>query len=303
MNIIDVIMSAGKASVDVALYTLIPVMVVMLIVMKYLEAKGVVDAVVRLTAPVLKPFGISGIAIFVSFAAPIAALAIMEKRGTSERQLAAALAMLFAMGQGNVFYPLIPYGLHWGNAIIISIFGGLVAAAVTYHLFGKKLSSTVQNAAPAEAFNDKSSSSLIGIINGAGADAIRLALGSLPMLLLSLTIVGILKEAGAIDILTRLLSPLMTYFSLPEVYVLPTLTKCLAGGTAYFGVMSELLRKGLVTPEQMNASAGFLIQTFDLPGIGIYLGIASRFVRLFRYVIPGVIVGIAVRSIIHTLLY
>lgn len=311
MNIIDVIMSAGKTSVDVALYTLIPVMVVMLIVMKYLEAKGVVDAVVRLTAPVLKPFGISGIAIFaliqlnfVSFAAPIAALAIMEKRGTGERQLAAALAMLFAMGQGNVFYPLIPYGLHWGNAIIISILGGLVAAAVTYHVFGKKLSTTVQNAAPADdTFNDKSSSSLIGIINGAGADAIRLALGSLPMLLLSLTIVGILKEAGAIDVLTRLLSPLMAYFNLPDVYVLPTLTKCLAGGTAYFGVMSELLRKGLVTPEQMNASAGFLIQTFDLPGIGIFLGISSRFVRLFRYIIPGVIVGIAVRSIIHTLLY
>jgi hypothetical protein len=40
MNIIDVIMSAGKTSVDVALYTLIPVMVVMLIVMKYLEAKA-----------------------------------------------------------------------------------------------------------------------------------------------------------------------------------------------------------------------------------------------------------------------
>lgn len=60
MNIIDVIMSAGKASVDVALYTLIPVMVVMLIVMKYLEAKGVVDAVVRLTAPVLKPLVFPG---------------------------------------------------------------------------------------------------------------------------------------------------------------------------------------------------------------------------------------------------
>jgi spore maturation protein SpmB len=94
MNIIDVIMSAGKASVDVALYTLIPVMVVMLIVMKYLEAKGVVDAVVRLTAPVLKPFGISGIAIFaliqlnfVSFAAPIAALAIMEKEAPQSASL------------------------------------------------------------------------------------------------------------------------------------------------------------------------------------------------------------------------
>jgi spore maturation protein SpmB len=310
MNIIDVIMSAGKTSVDVALYTLIPVMIIMLIVMKYLEAKGVVDAVVRLTTPVLKPFGISGLAIFaliqlnfVSFAAPIAALAIMEKRGTSERQLAAALAMLFAMGQGNVFYPLIPFGLHWGSAIIISIIGGLVAAAVTYHLFGKKLSTVIVNHEATEPLNDKSSTSLINIINGAGADAIRLALGSLPMLLLSLTIVGMLKEAGFITALTTLLSPVMLYFSIPDVYVLPTMTKFLAGGTAYFGVISELLRKGLVTPEQVNASAGFLIQTFDLPGIGIYLGIASRFVRLFRFVIPGAIIGIAVRSIIHAFLY
>ncbi len=310
MNIIDVIMSAGKTSVDVALYTLIPVMIIMLIVMKYLEAKGVVDAIVRLTTPLLKPFGISGLAIFaliqlnfVSFAAPIAALAIMEKRGTSDRQLAAALAMLFAMGQGNVFYPLIPFGLHWGNAIGISIVGGLIAAAVTYHLFGKKLSMTVRREEVTESLNDKSSASLIAIINGAGADAIRLALGSLPMLLLSLTIVGILKEAGFITLLTTLLAPVLTFFSIPEIYVLPTLTKFLAGGTAYFGVISELLRKGLVTPEQVNASAGFLIQTFDLPGVGIFLGIASRFVRLFRYVIPGVITGIALRTLIHALLY
>lgn len=310
MNIIDVIMSAGKTSVDVALYTLIPIMIIMLIVMKYLEAKGVVDAVVRLTAPVLKPFGISGLAIFaliqlnfVSFAAPIAALAIMEKRGTSERQLAAALAMLFAMGQGNVFYPLIPFGLHWGSAIVISIVGGLAAAAVTYHLFGKKLSSTVPNGEAKESLNDKSATSLINIINGAGSDAIRLALGSLPMLLLSLTIVGLLKEAGVVGALTTLLSPVLLWLNIPEVYVLPTLTKFLAGGTAYFGVISELLSKGLVTPEQVNASAGFLIQTFDLPGVGIYLGIASRFVRLFRYVIPGVIIGIAVRTLIHVLLY
>ncbi|MEJ5078168.1 hypothetical protein [Erwinia sp. MYb535] len=64
----------------------------------------------------------------------------MEKRGTSDRHLAAALAMLFAMGQGNVFYPLIPFGLHWGEAVIISIVGGLAAAAFTYHLSGRRLS-------------------------------------------------------------------------------------------------------------------------------------------------------------------
>ena len=51
MNIISIIMSAGKASVDVALYTLIPIMVVMLFIMKYLEVKGVLDFVVRHSTP------------------------------------------------------------------------------------------------------------------------------------------------------------------------------------------------------------------------------------------------------------
>lgn len=40
MDFISIIMSAGKTSVDVALYTLLPIMVVMLIVMKYLEDAG-----------------------------------------------------------------------------------------------------------------------------------------------------------------------------------------------------------------------------------------------------------------------
>lgn len=47
MDFISIIMSAGKTSVDVALYTLLPIMVVMLIVMKYLEVRGVLDAIVR----------------------------------------------------------------------------------------------------------------------------------------------------------------------------------------------------------------------------------------------------------------
>ncbi len=63
----------------------------------------------------LKPFGLGGMSAFaliqinfVSFAAPLATLAIMDKRGVSDRQMAATLAMVFAMGQGNVFYPLTP---------------------------------------------------------------------------------------------------------------------------------------------------------------------------------------------------
>ncbi|WP_437613490.1 nucleoside recognition domain-containing protein [Erwinia sp. V71] len=310
MDIVGIIMSAGKSSVDVALYTLLPVMVVMLIIMKYLEQKGVLDIIVRVMSPVFRPFGITGLAIFaliqlnfVSFAAPLAALAMMEKRGTSDRHLAATLAMMFAMGQGNVFYPLVPFGLHWGEAILISIIGGLAAAALTYHLLARKLPAASVEREHEEAPESKTPAGLIAIINGAGSDAIRLALGSVPMLLLSLTVVGILKAAGAIEGLTSLLAPLLAYFSISEMYVLPALTKCLAGGTAYFGVMSDLMQKGLITPQQLNASAGFLIQTLDLPGIGIFLGIASRFVRLFRYALPGALLGILLRTIIHAVIY
>ncbi len=136
MDVISIIMAAGKSSVDVALYTLLPIMVIMLIIMKYLEVRGILDVIVRWVAPLLKPFGLTGMSAFaliqinfVSFAAPLATLSIMDKRGVSDRQMAATLAMVFAMGQGNVFYPLTPFGLHWLASIVISVVGGLCAAA------------------------------------------------------------------------------------------------------------------------------------------------------------------------------
>ncbi|MGY5958013.1 Nucleoside transporter/FeoB GTPase Gate domain-containing protein [Kosakonia sp. BK9b] len=310
MNIIEVIMSAGKVSVDVALYTLLPIMVVMLIIMKYLEEKGVLEVIVRITAPLLKPFGINGMGIFaliqlnfVSFAAPLASLALMEKRGTSDRHLAATLAMLFAMGQANVFYPLTPFGLHWGVAIIISLIGGLAASTLTWYVTGRKLSGVSLRSEEAELHRDKPRAGLISVINGAGADAIRLSLGSLPMLLLSLTVVGLLKAAGAVEALTALLTPVLAFFNISSVYVLLTLTKCMAGGTAYFGVASEMVQHGQLTAAQLNASAGLLVQTLDLPGIGIFLGIASRFVRLFRFALPGAIVGILIRTVLHAMVF
>ena len=287
MDVISIIMAAGKSSVDVALYTLLPIMVIMLIIMKYLEVRGILDVIVRWVAPLLKPFGLTGMSAFaliqinfVSFAAPLATLSIMDKRGVSDRQMAATLAMVFAMGQGNVFYPLTPFGLHWLASIVISVVGGLCAAAVAWHSQG-----------------------ILAVINSAGSDAIRLALGAVPMLILSLTIVGLLQGAGAIDLLQQLLKPLLSWLHIPQNFVLPALVKCVAGGTAYFGVISELIQQGKVTVSQVNASAGLLIQTFDLPGIGIFLGISSRFVRLFRFVAPAAIVGILLRTVLHLTLF
>ncbi|HGU5168641.1 TPA: nucleoside recognition domain-containing protein [Klebsiella pneumoniae] len=314
MDVISIIMAAGKSSVDVALYTLLPIMVIMLIIMKYLEVRGILDVIVRWVAPLLKPFGLTGMSAFaliqinfVSFAAPLATLSIMDKRGVSDRQMAATLAMVFAMvfamGQGNVFYPLTPFGLHWLASIVISVVGGLCAAAVAWHVTGRRLSVAENPRAEALPNAEQNSQGILAVINSAGSDAIRLALGAVPMLILSLTIVGLLQGAGAIDLLQQLLKPLLSWLHIPQNFVLPELVKCVAGGTAYFGVISELIQQGKVTVDQVNASAGLLIQTFDLPGIGIFLGISSRFVRLFRFVAPAAIVGILLRTVLHLILF
>lgn len=310
MDVISIIMAAGKSSVDVALYTLLPIMVIMLIIMKYLEVRGILDVIVRWVAPLLKPFGLTGMSAFaliqinfVSFAAPLATLSIMDKRGVSDRQMAATLAMVFAMGQGNVFYPLTPFGLHWLASIVISVVGGLCAAAVVWHVTGRRLSVAENPRAEALPNAEQNSQGILAVINSAGSDAIRLALGAVPMLILSLTIVGLLQGAGAIDLLQQLLKPLLSWLHIPQNFVLPALVKCVAGGTAYFGVISELIQQGKVTVDQVNASAGLLIQTFDLPGIGIFLGISSRFVRLFRFVAPAAIVGILLRTVLHLILF
>lgn len=64
MDVISIIISAGKSSVDVVLYTLLPIMVVMLIIMKYLSVRGILDVIVRWLAPWLKPFGLTGMSAF-----------------------------------------------------------------------------------------------------------------------------------------------------------------------------------------------------------------------------------------------
>ncbi len=303
-------MSAGRSSVDIALYTLIPVMVVMMVMMKYLGSVGVLAKLVNVVAPVLKPFGLTGLSLFaliqlnfVSFAAPVATLAMMEKKGASDRHLAATLAMLFAMGQANALYPLAPLGLHWITTVLLSIVGGLAAGAVTWYLPGRRLASKEVISTDDAQVHAPQKAGLLSIINGAGGESIRLSLGAVPMLILSLTIVGIIKSVGGISLLEQALSPVMQTLNIPAVLIMPALVKCLAGGTAYLGVTTELLKNGHMSVETLNASAGWLLQTFDLPGVGIMLGAGFRVARIAHFAIPGALLGIALRGILHAIVY
>lgn len=52
--LIDVILRAGRPAVELALFILLPIMVVMLALMRLLEARGVLDRLVVSLSPILR---------------------------------------------------------------------------------------------------------------------------------------------------------------------------------------------------------------------------------------------------------
>lgn len=308
--LIDVILRAGHSAVELSLFVLLPVMVVMLSLMRLLEARGVLDWLVARLAPLLRPLGLTGLGVFaalqisfVSFAAPVATLAMMEQRGTSDRHLATTLAMVMAMAQANASFPLAALGLRLGPLLAFSLLGGLVAAAATYYVFARSLDSsevpldeTLQHRVVSD------TKGVLDTINHAGAEAFRISVGAIPMLVLSLVVVTALSEVGAIDLLTRFLAPAMAALSLNTALILPTLTKYLAGGTAMMGVMAEMLRAGTASVELLNQSAGFLIQPLDIPGVAILIAAGRRVAAVWKPAALGAVAGIFVRTLGHALL-
>ena len=305
--LIDILLKAGRSAVELSLFILLPVMVVMLSLMRLLEARGALDWVVAKLAPVLKPFGLTGLGVFaalqinfVSFAAPMATLTMMDQRGSSDRHIAATLAMVFAMSQANAALPMMTMGLDIGLTLLWSLLGGLTAAAATYYLFGRSLSAT-------EGVVDEhlvhpvaeSAKGVLDVINRAGAEAFKLAVGAIPMLVLSLVVVTALRTFGAIDLLTTLLGPLLDLLAIDRMLVLPTLTKYLAGGTAMMGVVDEMRRAGQMSAELLNASAGFLISPFDLPGVAVLIAAGPRVAKVWKPAALGACVGIALRTVGH----
>ncbi len=309
--LIDIILKAGRSAVELSLFILLPVMVVMLTLMRMLEARGVLDWLVLRFAPLVRPLGLTGLGVFaalqvnfVSFAAPVATLAMMEQRGASSRHIAATLAMVMAMTQANTSMPMTALGLQFGPVLLFSFIGGLVAAVATYYVFGRGLSAVEQNVD--ETLHHQvidNPKGVLDVINRAGAEAFKIAVGAIPMLVLSLVVVQALRVSGAIAALTTLLAPLMATMNLDPALILPTLTKYLGGGTAMMGVMDEMLRQGQITVESLNRVAGFLVHPFDMPGVAVLISASPRVAAVFKPAALGTCVGIAIRSLGHGFLF
>ncbi len=310
-EIANLILVSGRAAVELALFILLPVMIVMLTLMRLLEAKGILDRFVSLLSPVLKPLGIPGLGVFaliqvllVSFAAPLATLIMMEKGGVNRRHLAAGLTLIFAGAQANVVFPMSAMGLNGPATLIISGIAAVIGAAATFHLFGRKLENEDEPPEPKpEHAKVDSGKGVIDLINAAGKEAFTIAVGSLPMLVLSLLLVNILRTIGAIEFIESLSAPLLALFDLPPAAALAVITKAIAGGTAMMGISSDMLQQGLLSTLDINRVAGLLIHPFDLVGITIMISAGPRVASVLRPAICGAVVAILLRAAIHLLVW
>jgi spore maturation protein SpmB len=307
---IKIILASGKSALDLALYILLPVLVIMMALMKVVEARGILAFVARILQPLLKLVGIPGAGVFamlqlllVSFAAPLATLTIMEKDHTARRQIAATLAMVFTMSQANVVFPLVTVGLDLGVIMLTSLIGGLAAAAVTYYYFARSCGAEDLTHGDLPMAEKKAKTTTFNLMILGGQEAIQIILGAIPILVLAIFLVNVFKTVGAITFLEGLLAPFFNVIGFPAVAVLPIATKYMAGGTAMMGVMLNLLKEGAMTPLEMNRMAGFLINPCDLVGVAVLISAGSRCASVVRPAIAGAVVGVLLRAGLHLLIF
>lgn len=308
-QLVTLILDSGRSGLDMGLYILLPIMVVMLALMKLLDAKGVLSWISNLLAPVTRFFGIPGLGIFamlkmlfVSFIAPVATFALMDKNGTSRRYIAATLAMVLAMSQANATFPLSAVGLNLGVTLITSLIGGLAAAAFTYFLLTRHINDDVAEEVIVQR-QPEEKKTVIQILGAGGKEGMQLVFDMLPMLILAIFLVNVLKETGAIAVISSALAPTLALIGLPEATVLPLVTKFIAGGTAYMGVTIDLINQGAITAAELNRMSGFATNPLDIVGVAVYAAAGKRVGQVVRYAVYGGIFGMLLRGILHLMIF
>lgn len=296
---------------DLALYVLLPIMVIMMAFMKLIEGKGVLAWFSRILSPTLRIFGVPGIGVLamlqlllVSFAAPVATLVILNDDGTSRRQIAATLAMILAMSQANAVFPLSAVGLSLPIVFLTSLLGGLAAAAATYYLLARTADPEPPQGEPK--IRDPQASPRTGsytLLLEGGRDGAMLVLRAVPLIVLAIFLVNALRALGAIGWIEAGLSPVLERVGLTGAAVLPLVTKYLAGGTAMLGVALELVQEGTMTTTELNRIAGFMINPLDLVGVTVLLSAGSRVAAMARPAILGASIGIVIRGFLHLLIF
>ncbi|HOM37788.1 MAG TPA: nucleoside recognition family protein [Spirochaetota bacterium] len=309
MWIIDIIKTSGKTGFEIGVYILLPILVVMMAFMRLIEKKGILVKIAFITSPVMFFSGLPAIGLFavlqilfVNFAAPLATLAIMEEDDSiSEREVAAVLAVIFSMPQANATFPLTLKGLNLGITIFFALISMFLTGMITYHLLTRNMGDHSLKLLKKINYQ-KSNEKILRIIMDSGAEGFKLALNSIPMIIIALFIVNVLKGIGFIEFLESVLKPVFSHLGIPSTTVLPVVTKYIAGGTAMMGVTIDLMDKGLLNSLDLNRIAGFVINPLDPVGVAI-LASSSKTSRVLKKAIMGGIIGILIKGILHIIYF
>jgi len=302
---ISLILDSGKSAINLALYILLPIMVIMMAIMHTLEAKGFLRKIALVFSPFLSIFGIPGIGAFaiiqillVSFAAPIATFKIMQDNDSyTDREIATTFAATIVMSQANATFPLVAVGLNLPVTIASSLIGGVVASLVV-GLFIKKTA----NKNHTENFQP-SSKRLLPLLFEGGEKGILVVYKSLPALIIAIFFVNVLKKLNILNLIEKIAAPLFDIAGISTISVIPIITKFLAGGTAMMAVVIDMVEKGLMTQKDLNMLAGFMINPIDPVGIMVFLSVGLKFQKVFKPVLIASIFGMLIRGIIHFLYF
>lgn len=300
---IELLQHSGRSAVDIALFTLLPIMLIVLCGMRMLEVWGVLDWVTRKLEPYLRWIGLTGLGLlaaiqmsFISFAAPLAVLTLMEQRGYAQRHLATTLAMVLAMAQANVLFPMASLGLDFAPTLLFSWLGGCTAAFVTHSVLARRLNAShIAHDLPAP----RRPRHVLEALQMAGQDALRIATAALPMLAMALLLVAILQHLSVTHTLFNVLEPVLAPWGVDYHTLLKALTKYVGGGMALLGLEMDNLRAGISHISTLNQSAGWLIHATDLPGIAVLCAAGPRTAGVWRIAVLGACCGIAVRTLLH----
>ncbi|UMZ72673.1 nucleoside recognition domain-containing protein [Natranaerofaba carboxydovora] len=323
-ELINLILESGSSGIDLTLYTIVPIMVVMMAVMKLLEDIGFLNKVALFMAPLLGVFGLPGLGVFamlqcmlISFAAPIATLKLMDKSPQiSGPNIAATMATVLTISQANAAFPLAASGLSLTVVFATSVVGGLVAGLVAY-----KISYRFYNIDTNDSHNLAESQKGSNQVNGENSDKkeekfnVFLSLyngaeegfwtgvKAAPVLILALFVVDVLKETSVISLLETILTPVFTQINIPGSAVLPIVTKFLAGGTAMMGITMDVMAEGNLSVQELNRIAGIGIHSIDPVAISLFATSGLRLAKQIKPAIIGGVVGIIFRAIFHIIFF
>ena len=309
-EVMQLVLSSGRVAIDLAIYVLLPIMIVMMALMRVLDEKGIVSTVARLLAPFLRIFGIPGVGVFamlqilfIGFAAPMATFALMEKDKTCYRKVAATFALVLCMSQANAVFPLVTVGLNFPVILGTSLMGGLLAAASTYYFFGRSLQSIGHNTEIGQIPHPGQEKRILDLLVDGGKQGMQIVYNSLPILILAILAVAALKHWGIIPGVESFLTPYLLKLGLPAAVILPLITKFLAGGTAMMGLTLELVQSGQITALELNRIAGIMVNPLDLVGITLFMTAGKRIASVAKPAIQGALVGVLFRGILHFLIF